>query len=209
MVWRDRAIVDRVYNPPPPPVTSTNRRTFLAGAGGALAAAWLATDVAKLLAAGEHAAAAGRQDPPPPFEYFNAADAAEIEAATAQIIPTDDTPGAREARVVYFIDKGLATWQKDQRGAFRTGIAELRRRARQRGGSSFAALTADQQRDVIASLEQDRHAFFNALRGATIVGMFAHPDYGGNFGKAGWQMIGFADQFSWAPPFGWYDANAR
>lgn len=187
-----------------------DRRAFLASAGGSLAAAWLATDVARLLAAGEHAAAAGRQNPPPPFEYFKTLDAADVEAATSQIIPSgDDGPGAREARVVYFIDRGLATWQKDQRDAFRKGIAELRRRARAHGAKSFAALSDAQQQSVIAAMDKENHEFFFALRGATIVGMFSNPEYGGNFGKSGWKLIGFVDQFSWAPPFGWYDANAR
>jgi len=60
---------------------------------------------------------------------------------------------------------------------------------------------------VIASLEKDKHPFFDALRGATIAGMFANPEYGGNHDKAGWKLIGFDDRFSWAEPFGWYDRN--
>ena len=35
--------------------------------------------------------------------------AAEIEAIAARIIPSDATPGAREAGVVYFIDRALST----------------------------------------------------------------------------------------------------
>ncbi len=190
-------------------MTALDRRAFLTAAGGTLAAAWLATDVAKLLAAGQYAAAAGRQEPPPAFEFLRPDEAADLEAATSQIIPSDDTPGAREARVVYFIDHGLATWQKEQRNAFKKGIAELRKRARAHGASTFAALTDAQQHSVIAALDKENHEFFFALRGATIVGMLSNPDYGGNFEKSGWTMIGFVDRFSWAPPFGWYDANAR
>jgi hypothetical protein len=37
--------------------------------------------------------------------------------------------------------------------------------------------------------------------------MFANPEYGGNFQKTGWKLIGFTDQFSWAAPFGWYDRD--
>lgn len=191
-------------------MTDTSRRAFLASAGGTLAAAWIATDVANLLSAGRYAAWAGRQSPPPAFDYLSAEDAADIEAAAAQIIPSDDTPGAREARVVYFVDKALATWQKDQRGDFRTGVAELRRRARAiRPGTKFASLGGDQQHAILAAMERERHPFFETIRGATIVGMLANPEYGGNHDKSGWKMIGFVDQFSWAPPFGWYDANAR
>lgn len=190
-------------------MSSSSRRSFLVGAGGTLAAAWLATDVAKLLAAGEYAAAAGRRNPLPPFEYLKPDEAADLEAAASQIIPSDDTPGAKEARVVYFIDKALATWQKDQRDTFRKGIGELRKRARRHGTATFAALDHAQQQTVMAALDTENHPFFFALRAATIVGMFANPEYGGNFDKSGWKLLGFVDRFSWAPPFGWYDADAR
>ena len=190
-------------------MTDFSRRGFIATAGGALAAAWLTADAAKLLAAAEHAARAGRESPPPPFQFLTAAQAADLDAATSQIIPSDDTPGAREAHVVYFIDQSLATWAKDQRPHFTKGLAELRTRAAKAHPSagSFAALMNEQQRDIIASLEKDKHPFFQALRGATIAGMFTNPSYGGNFNKSGWKLIGFDDRFSWAAPFGWYDAN--
>ena len=177
-----------------------------------MAAAWLTADVSKLLEAANHAVRAGRENPPPPLQFLSAAQAADLDAATAQIFPTDDTPGAHEARVVYFIDRALATWQKDQRRVFTNGLAELTKRARALTGGNgsskpFAGLSRDQQHDVIASLEKDDHPFFNTLRGATIAGMFANPEYGGNYRKIGWQLLGFNDQFSWAAPFGWYDAN--
>ena len=190
-------------------MTEISRRTFLAASGGALAGAWLLADTAHLVASGVHAARAGRAVPPLPYEYLTAADAADIEAAASQIIPTDETPGAREARVVYFIDKSLATWARDQRPQFRRAVAELRKRARGYGATSFAALTAAQQHAVMTALDKDRHAGFQVIRGATIAGMLSNPEYGGNDGKSGWKLIGFNDQFSWAPPFGWYDANER
>ena len=190
-------------------MTDLSRRSFLAASAGTLASAWLLADAAGLVAAGEHAARATRAIPPLPFEFLTPADAADIEAAAAQIIPTDETPGAREARVVYFIDKSLATWGTSQRAPFRRGLGELRKRARAHGASSFAALTDAQQHAVMASLERDRHAFFFTLRGATLTGMLANPEHGGNHEKSGWKLIGFTDQFSWAPPFGWYDANDR
>ena len=175
-----------------------------------MAAAWLTADAAKVLAAADHAARAGRESPPPPFQFLSAPQAADLEAATSQILPSDDSPGAREAHVVRFIDKALATWAKDQRPVFAKGIAELRKRAHKENvaAKSFVALTDDRRHAVIASLEKDKHPFFFALRAATIAGMFANPEYGGNFNKQGWKLIGFDDRFSWAAPFGWYDANA-
>lgn len=192
-----------------------SRRGFIGAAGGALAAAWLTADSEMLLAAANHAMRAAREMPPPPFQFLKADQASDLEAAASQLFPSDDTPsggggGAREARVVYFIDKALATWQKDQRPVFAKGVAELRKRAavQSAGAASFAALSDEQRNAVIASLEKDKHQFFFTLRAATIAGMFANPQYGGNFNKQGWKLLGFDDRFSWAAPFGWYDANA-
>ena len=102
-----------------------SRRQFVALAGTAAAGAWLATTRSEFLAAGLHAARASR------FETLSDADAAELEAAAAQIIPTDETPGAREARVVYFIDKAISTFAKDQKEAVASAAKELRTRRRQ------------------------------------------------------------------------------
>ena len=77
----------------------------------------------------------------------------------------------------------------------------------QRGAKSFAALSSGQQIAVLATMEKDKDSFFNALRCSTIAGMLANPEYGGNDNKAGWNLLGFDDQFSWAAPFGWYDRN--
>jgi gluconate 2-dehydrogenase gamma chain len=187
-----------------------SRRQFLAAAGGAVATVWLAAEAPDLLAAGEHAARAARATPPPPFQVLTAAQAADLEAFTAQIIPTDDTPGAREARVVYFIDKSLTTFAKDQRPLFEKGFKDLRTRVTKmnRTAKSFAALTDAQQVALITAMEKDKAEFFEIVRGATIAGMLANPEYGGNYNKSGWKMIGFDDRFSWSAPFGWYDANA-
>jgi len=185
-------------------MTPLSRRQFLAASGPAAAAIWFAAESRELLAAGLHAAQATR------FETLTPADAADIEAATAQIIPTDATPGAREARVVYFIDKSLTTFAKDQRPAFDNLVKELRARAAktQKGAKSFAALNSAQQIAVLTALEKEKPDLFVALRFGTMAGMLANPEYGGNYNKSGWKMIGFVDQFSWAAPFGWYDHNA-
>jgi gluconate 2-dehydrogenase gamma chain len=184
-------------------MTDLSRRKFMAIAGTGAASVWLSASLTDLLAAGRHAATAQR------FEALSPADAADIEAFTAQIVPTDETPGAREARVVYFIDKSLTTFAKEQRPALDKGLKELRARVAkaQPGATSFAALPNDKQIAIIAGLEKDKNPLFFMMRGATITGMLAMPEYGGNYNKTGWKWIGFDDKFSWAAPFGWYDRN--
>jgi gluconate 2-dehydrogenase gamma chain len=188
-----------------------SRRAFLAGVSGSFAAVWLAAETRDLLAAGAHAARAGRQAPPPPFQFLTAAQGADIEAMSAQIIPTDETPGAREAHVVYFMDQALATYAKERREPVIKGLNDLHARSAKmfRGAKSFASLSDAQQIALLTALEKEKSPFFEEIRGATIAGMLASPEYGGNTNKIGWKMIGFDDRFSWGPPFGWYDRDVR
>jgi hypothetical protein len=51
----------------------------------------------------------------------------------------------------------------------------------------------------------DRTAFFETMRTLTLLGMFSSPKYGGNFGGAGWKLMGFEDRHAFTPPFGYYD----
>ena len=134
--------------------------------------------------------------------------AADLDAIAAQIFPTDDTPGAREARVVNFMDRSLATWAAQQREPLIHGLDELNGEVERRwpGTKRFANLAPDRQLELLGSQEQT--PFFQQMRFATLVGMFSLPSYGGNADKAGWRVIGFEDRYAWQPPFGDYDAEA-
>ena len=181
-----------------------SRRHFVALAGAGVTASWLGIERGDLLAAGVHAMQAQR------FETLSVEEAADLEAAAAQIIPSDSTPGAREARVIYFIDRAISSFAKDERQGTIDAARELRDRAMKLDpkAKSFAALRSDRQIAVLTAMEHEKSPSFGRIRGATIAGMLANPEYGGNFAKAGWRWIGFNDQFSWATPFGWYDGNA-
>jgi gluconate 2-dehydrogenase gamma chain len=161
-----------------------------------------------IAAAQQHAHQAATSSTPARFEALDAAAAADIEALTARIIPSDDSPGAREAGVVYFIDRALSTFDSAQRAAYRKGLDEARS-VRLRlfpQSSSIASLTTAQQIELIRAIE--RTEFFELLRAHTILGFFGSPAYGGNRGLAGWKLIGFEDRMSFEPPFGHYDAEA-
>jgi hypothetical protein len=185
-------------------MTDISRRRFLAVTGATAAATWLAADLHAIREAGAYAQSADG------FLVLSAADAADIEAAAAQIVPSDGTPGAREARAIYFIDKMLDKFMPEDRPVFVKGARELRTRAAktQRGAKTFAELPEPKQIEVLSAMEHDKHPFFEALRGATIAAMLASPEYGGNFEKLGWKWIGFDDRFAWSAPFGWYDRDA-
>ena len=188
-----------------------SRRAFLSAIGTGVGAVWLAAETGQLLAAASHAHTAARTTPPPPFEILSPEQGADLAAIASQIIPTDETPGAREAGVIFFIDRSLATFAKEQRPALEKGWKDLQKRVAKTypGQRSFAALSDEQQIALLTTMDKEKNAFFQMMRGATLTGMFASPEHGGNRDKIGWKLIGFNDQFSWAAPFGWYDRDVR
>ena len=166
-------------------------------------AAW-----ADVISAQEHAHATVGSTTPH-FETLDAATAAEIEAIAAQIIPSTEGPGAREAGVIYFIDRALSTFAADDRGAYRSGMAQLQQKRKELFPSStaIASLPGQQQVALIRAIETSE--FFELLRTHTVLGFLGNPSYGGNRGEVGWKQIGFEDKMAYQPPFGYYDAQVN
>jgi gluconate 2-dehydrogenase gamma chain len=208
--------------------SSLSRRRFLAQGAGGLSAVWVSAHWPALLAAAAHAHHAAQSAVALKFEFFSPEEAKEIEAITARIIPTDDTPGAREAGVVYFIDRGLSTFAVDDQKTYREGLPELQARVTEMfpGAAKFFALTPDQQDEVLHSFDEPAEPgkvarpaarnlrrrpgaqnFFETLRQHTIVGYLIDPDFGGNRDGAGWKVIGREREHTFQPPFGYYDKD--
>lgn len=140
------------------------------------------------------------------FTILGSEEAREFAAIAARIIPTDETPGATEAGVIYFIDNVLGTSRTEVLAPMRAGLASLQASAQSSYGSaSFSALTPEQQDALLVSIEETE--FFGTMRYMTIAGMFSLPEYGGNRDYAGWKLIGFEHKHVWSPPFGFYDAD--
>lgn len=177
----------------------TSRRQFLVSSMTGVSTAWIALNWPAVVQAQQMAHQTTQ------FAFFTEAQAAEIEAMAAQIFPTDDTPGAREARVVHFIDLSLAGFAQDAQPVYTQGIQDLQAKASELvpGATAFSALSAAQQIQVLTAIEKT--PFFKQVRDHTIMGMFASPKHGGNFNKVGWHLIGFEDTLAFQPPFGYYD----
>ena len=131
------------------------------------------------------------------FEFFTAAEVRELDAIAARIIPTDDTPGAREAGVIHFIDRAMPVLGGAVKAAYRKGLADL---------APFASLEESAQIARLRSIETT--PFFLMVRMHTIMGFLADPKYGGNRGRVGWKLIGFQGAHAYEPPFGFYDREA-
>jgi gluconate 2-dehydrogenase gamma chain len=110
--------------------------------------------------------------------FFDDDEWATIEAAAARIIPTDQDPGAREARVIVFIDRYLSgidyiyaaadgsgfleltgkladAWRSrigDMQRTYRAGIRKLDEIAQSTSGRPFVALSETEQDEVLVQL---------------------------------------------------------
>ena len=182
------------------------RRSFLRLLGGTLGASCLALNWSEIAVAAKQAAtdsSSGSRS----LQFLTPAEAADVEAICAQIIPTDSTPGAREAGVLLFVDRALLSFFAHQAGTFRSGLADfqgacLKWRPQT---SSYSALPPAQQIEFLHTVEHTQ--FFDSLRLLTVIGMFSMPAYGGNRDGVGWKLLGFEDLHVFQPPFGYYDRD--
>ena len=133
--------------------------------------------------------------------FFNDDDSRTITALTERLMPgAPGTPGATDAGVANYIDLALAGFYQDQQYFYRSGLAQLDAHCKQAYGHEFRRLTAEQQDETVAALQQGKapefvwptaQAFFTTVRTHTMEGMFADPVYGGNKNFAGWRLVGF------------------
>jgi gluconate 2-dehydrogenase gamma chain len=199
------------------------RRDFLQLLGGTASAAWLSANWPGLVSAAEHAHQAAKVGSPA-LEVLTADQAREVEALTACIIPSGETPGAREAGVVYFIDRALKTFFREALPVYQKGIEATQKTTAELfpGLPRFSAASEDQKLKIFAHIvsESEREAggsrrlapgtspdFFQTLRVHTIFGFLIDPEGGGNRDYAGWNAIGRDPSHSFSAPFGFYDKD--
>lgn len=184
-----------------------SRRSFLLSSGGLLTSVWIAAHWPAIAAAAHHAEDMSAVPTPVGFTFLSAAEAADVEAISSQIVPSGATPGAREAHAVYFIDHALATFFSGWAQDFRAGLTEFQSEFRA-SNPAFASIALAGSDEQIAYLKTvDRTPFFETVRTLTLLGMFSSPKYGGNFRGAGWKLMGFEDRHAFTPPFGYYDGE--
>ena len=180
------------------------RRRFLLAASAMSGTTLARLSIPSLLAITEAACTAKNNGAA--FVTLTEAEAADIAAIAARIIPTTDTPGATEAGVIHFFDKAFAAEMSDKLDDARGGLEALN--AGIPGGASFAELSVDEQDERLRAIESD--GFFDLIRQMTIFGFFAMSDYGGNRDHVGWDLIGFEGHHGgWQYPFGYYDAQVH
>ena len=186
---------------------SHSRRSLLQAIAAVMATAAAPIGWTEVAQAFDQAHAAAHTTGKARLSFLTAIEAADIEAVAAQIIPTDGFPGAREAGVVYFIDRALATFFSQLASDYRAQLTTFQAGYRNQypGSRSFALLTSEQQVEWLKAI--DHTPFFTTTHLLTLLGMFTLPAYGGNHDRVGWELIGFEDTHAFYPPFGYYDRD--
>jgi gluconate 2-dehydrogenase gamma chain len=184
-----------------------SRRDFVSVSGSAVGGAWLMR-LAPLIAAAQACASEARRGALT-FVTFTPREAADFDAFASRVVPTDDTPGAREAGVVHFADSALETFLSNLLPIIRPGLAAMNERVRNSfpGEEAFADLSEASQDAVIGEVEREDPNFFFFARLLVMLGLVTHADHGGNRDGVGWQLIGFEERFAYQPPFGYYDRD--
>ena len=202
-----------------------SRRGFLSQSVAGISSAWVAAHWPSMLSAATHARSAAQSPATAKFEFFSVEQAIEIDAISSRLIPTTDTPGAHEAGVVFFIDRALVTFAKDNQKLYSDGLPALQARVRELfpAVQKFSAAAPEQQDQVLESLDEQApgkgrrpfipgpgaQSFFETLRVHTISGFLIDPDADkrGNRDGAGWKAIGRDREHMFMPPFGYYDKD--
>jgi hypothetical protein len=113
-------------------------------------------------------------------QFFTAEEYPAVERLAEVIIPSDGTPGAKEAGVAEFIDFMVFS-DPDVQYTFRTGLAWLNAHSERRLGTRFLELAPGQQTSLLEPLaykakarpgEEDGRAFFRLMREFTVTGFY-------------------------------------
>src|SRR5215203_1741890 len=139
------------------------RREFVEAMAASLAGALGAAPLAGLSTVSAFAATVPNTAP---YEFLTADQVRLLDVITAHIVPTDETPGAREARVVRFIDHAFATIFKDSKKDFTATLdafAEFSAHYRP-DGVPFLDLSHNEQVVALRELERTRPEIFGPLR---------------------------------------------
>lgn len=188
-------------------INKNSRRDFLKSGGSVFGASWLAVNMPLIVSASETAAenkASGLG-----FKNISIEESIELSALVDQIIPPDESPGASEVGVVYYMDVALGGFMSAEAPMLRQGLEEIQKETKSAYPdiNRFSELLFEQQTGVLKSIEDT--PVFGMLHFMTLCGMFCLPSYAGNRENAGWNLIGFDHRHDWQPPFGYYDAAAH
>jgi hypothetical protein len=123
-----------------------------------------------------------------PLSFFSKQQRKLVAELTEVIIPTTDTPGAKAAKVVDYIELMLQDcYKKEEQNTFIEGLLDVEKRAKATFQKSFTKLKPQEQTEIVATVEQAAKdmkssmrvangkypkSFFDMLRSLTVTGYF-------------------------------------
>jgi gluconate 2-dehydrogenase gamma chain len=118
-----------------------------------------------------------------PLNFFSQAEAPWIETLMSHIVPSDDTPGAKETGCLYYLDLQLNSALSRFAPAYRSGLAAF-----QKQHPDFLKAPPADQLKTLEALKSNR--FFDMLVDHTMQAFYGSPTHGGNKDAASWKMLG-------------------
>ena len=124
------------------------------------------------------------------YGVLQARDAAILTAICDQIIPADEFPSASQAGVLTYIDLQLMGPYRRHQKTYRDGLKQADQWSRSRFGIDLTRASAQQQFEIVSTLERDNKPFFDLVRAHTMQGYYGNPRHGGNRDAVSWRMLG-------------------
>ncbi|MBA4408349.1 MAG: hypothetical protein C0397_02870 [Odoribacter sp.] len=134
------------------------------------------------------------------YRFFTPEESLCIIAVCEQIIPKDESPGATDAGVIYYIDRQLSGIFHYDQETYRNGIKNLQEYTAKKHGKTFENLIFDEQTKLLIMLESNQlnetdwpqgkpADFFNLVRSHTMQGFYGSPIHGGNKDYMSFEML--------------------
>ena len=161
-----------------------DRRTAIKGVAvgmGAVSSLPILNNLASAQAHQHHAAPKVAETVAKAPGFFNKQQYATITELASLIIPTDETPGAREAKVNEYIDLIVGESPFDLQKVFLDGLAWLDKASKDRHKKNFVNLSNSQQVGLLTEIskiknpapnEATQAKFFKAIKDMTIDGFY-------------------------------------
>ena len=134
------------------------------------------------------------------YRFFITDEAKCIIAFCEQIIPKDESPGATDAGVIYYIDRQLAGVFNYDQVTYRSGIKNLQAYCNKTASRSFESLVSAEQQKIMKMMESNQikgtewpdgkpGEFFNLILSHTMQGFYGSPIHGGNKDYMSFEML--------------------
>ncbi|MEO8370553.1 MAG: gluconate 2-dehydrogenase subunit 3 family protein [Candidatus Solibacter sp.] len=119
-----------------------------------------------------------------PLQVLSPREAVIVEALCDQIVPADDAPGARQAGVLYYIDRQLAGPLARFAPRYHAALPVF---------NGLPDLPFAEQTAFLQALKGEPAAFFQLVIDHTMQSYYGSPEHGGNRDEASWKMLDIVD----------------